>query len=112
MSTQFGLLDFEADELRLQVEVGSTMLVDLPVLDEETETPIDLTDYTATSNIYDAPIVSFAVAKASNVVSISLSQSDIESLASAGSSFNYDVWIEKVGERRKICKGALVIIES
>jgi hypothetical protein len=104
-----GLLSFRADEVRLDVDLGDTLLASFPVFDSDDDSAEDLTAYTIESKIDDTSI-NFQLAKVgTNIITAALTQANLEELFETSRSWFYKIWIVKSGERRRIVKGVLVI---
>lgn len=108
-----GNLNFSADEVRIDVDLGDTLMARFPVIDYDDDSDEDLSAYTLEGAIswpgFVTPLVALQLTKSTNVVSMALTQADIETLYAANNAWNYEVRIRKAGERRRIAFGVLVI---
>jgi hypothetical protein len=109
-------LSFHADEVRLDIDLGDTLLAKFPVIDTDDDSAEDLAPYSLEGLISWPGVVlpvtvSMQLTKAANVISFALSQTDIESMQIVSIAWNYKVWIVRAGERRRVVQGVLVIHE-
>lgn len=105
-------LNFRADEIRIDVDLGDTLRARFKVFDADDESSEDLSSYSLES-IIEWPNITHAVnwqlSHVGNEIAASLSQEDLENLYALSVGWNYKIWIRKAGERRRVVTGVLVI---
>lgn len=116
MSRSRGSLNFLADEVRLDIELGQSFIADFYVTLCDTCQVADLSPFSLEAVIsrpgFTNPSVSFQLTKSATVISAGLTQSNAELLYTISPVWNYRIWLVKIGFRAPAVTGPIVINDS